>query len=193
LKKKLTTKIFAGIHKNKIIDLPSLDTTRSSKGILRESLFNTLQFEIHDSEFIEVFGGSGSIGLEALSRGASKVVFMEKNKNSFSTLKSNIKKLNEDSRAIALNGDSFNLINDALSYVNQAYIYIDPPFAIREGHEDIYDKCMELIKNLPSDKVSLIIIEHMTGLEIPDTIGQYKLIKNKKFGKSSLSYYSDSE
>jgi 16S rRNA (guanine(966)-N(2))-methyltransferase RsmD len=190
LNKKLTTKIFAGIHKNKVIDLPSLETTRSSKAILRESVFNTLQFEIHDSNFIEVFGGSGSIGLEALSRGAKKVVFIEKNKNSFNTLKSNIKKLGEESRSVAIHGDSFEIIDEALIQVDEAYIYIDPPFSIREGHEDIYQKCISLIENLPTDKTIMVIIEHMTDLDLPSTIGPYTMTKTKKFGKSSLSYYN---
>jgi 16S rRNA (guanine(966)-N(2))-methyltransferase RsmD len=188
--KKITTRISAGIHKNKAIELPSLETTRSSKSILRDSLFNTLQFEIHDSKFIEVFGGSGSIGLEALSRGASKVVFIEKDKNAYNTLKSNIKKLDEEARTVAIHGDSFVLIDEALIQVDEAYIYVDPPFAIREGHEDIYDKCINMIANLPKDKVVMIIIEHMTGLELPKEIGEYQLSKYKKFGKSSLSYYT---
>ena len=89
-KKHLTKKIVAGKYKGKTIKLPPLSTTRSSKGIVLESFFNTIQFEIIDEIFVEVFSGSGSIGLEALSRGAKQVYFMEKNKEALKILKENI-------------------------------------------------------------------------------------------------------
>jgi len=66
--KPFTKKIVAGKFKNKVIKLPSKTTTRSSKSIVLESFFNTLQFDIIDANFVEVFSGSGSVGLEALSR-----------------------------------------------------------------------------------------------------------------------------
>jgi len=71
------TQIIGGEFKGKFIEIPNISTTRSSKSILKESLFNTLQFDIIDKNFVEVFSGSGSIGLEALSRGAKKCYFIE--------------------------------------------------------------------------------------------------------------------
>ena len=68
--KPITKKIISGKFKNKVLKLPSKTTTRSSKAIVLESFFNTIQFDIIDATFVEVFSGSGSIGLEALSRGA---------------------------------------------------------------------------------------------------------------------------
>ena len=59
----ITKKIVAGKYKNKIINLPSSDTTRSTKSIMKESLFDTLQFDVVDENFVEVFGGSGSMRL----------------------------------------------------------------------------------------------------------------------------------
>ena len=75
--KPLTKKIVMGKFRGKTLKLPSCETTRSSKNIVLESFFNTIQFDIVDATFVEGFSGSGSIGLEALSRGASKVFFME--------------------------------------------------------------------------------------------------------------------
>jgi len=57
-----TTRIIGGEFKGRLIEIPNISTTRSSKSILKESLFNTLQFEIIDKNFVEVFSGSGSIG-----------------------------------------------------------------------------------------------------------------------------------
>ena len=72
-----TKKIISGKYKGRSLKLPSKTTTRSSKVIVLESFFNTIQFGIMDAVFVEVFSGSGSVGLEALSRGAKKIIFME--------------------------------------------------------------------------------------------------------------------
>jgi len=189
--KKLTKKIISGKFKGKILTLPSKVTTRSSKSIVLESFFNTLQFDIIDSTFVEVFSGSGSIGLEALSRGAKKILFMEKDRDALRTLKANIS-LTDPSSCEVFSGDSFENINAVVKSLKkqneEAYFYIDPPFSIREGMEDIYEKMINLIASLPKEVVKLIIIEHMTGLEIPESIGKYSLKKSKKFGNTTLTY-----
>ena len=189
--KKLTKKIISGKFKGKVLTLPSKVTTRSSKAIVLESFFNTLQFDIIDSTFVEVFSGSGSIGLEALSRGAKEILFMEKDRDALKTLKDNIA-LTDPSACEVFSGDSFENINAVVKTLKRknedAYFYIDPPFSIREGMEDIYDKMINLIASLPQEVVKLIIIEHMTGLEIPDILGAYTRIKSKKFGNTTLTY-----
>jgi len=182
-------KIIAGKYKNKVIKLPSKTTTRTSKSIVLESFFNTLQFDIMDATFVEVFSGSGSIGLEALSRGASKILFMERDKEALKILKENINQT-DPSTCRVFAGDSFSNIQSVVKSLKneEAYFYIDPPFSIREGMEDIYDKTISLITSLPVNNVKLIIIEHMTGLEIPEKIGSFSIKKSKKFGNTSLTY-----
>jgi 16S rRNA (guanine(966)-N(2))-methyltransferase RsmD len=191
--KQLTKKIIAGKYKGKTLKLPSKTTTRSSKSIVLESFFNTLQFEIIDANFVEVFSGSGSIGLEALSRGAKQIYFMEKDRDALKTLKENIAQTDPNACEL-FSGDSFTNINAVMSRLKKqkedAYIYIDPPFSIREGMEDIYEKMLRLIADLPNECVKMIIVEHMTALSLPDAIGAYKKIKSKKFGKTSLSYFN---
>lgn len=190
--KKLTKKIIAGKFKGKTLELPSKTTTRSSKAIVLESFFNTLQFEIIDANFVEVFSGSGSIGLEALSRGAKKIYFMEKDRDALGVLKKNIAQT-DPTKCEVFGGDSFENINAVVAALKRnkedAYFYIDPPFSYREGMEDIYDKTLALIKNLPTEQVKMIIVEHMSGLQIPKTLGKYQLQKKKKFGKTTLSYF----
>ncbi|MDH4945276.1 16S rRNA (guanine(966)-N(2))-methyltransferase RsmD [Sulfurimonas sp. C5] len=193
---KLTKKIVAGKYKGKILELPSKTTTRSSKAIVLESFFNTLQFDVIDSNFVEVFSGSGSIGLEALSRGAKKIYFMEKDRDALRVLKKNIAQTDPSSCEV-FGGDSFVNINAVVSSLKRlnedAYIYIDPPFSYREGMEDIYDNTMQLIENLPKEVVRMIIIEHMSALKIPEQIGIYTTKKTKKFGKTSLTYLISDE
>ena len=192
--KKLTKKIVAGKYKGKTLQLPSKTTTRSSKAIVLESFFNTLQFDIVDATFVEVFSGSGSIGLEALSRGAKEIYFMERDKEALKTLKSNITQT-DPSKCEVFGGDSFENIDQVVSRLKKAktkaYFYIDPPFSIREGMEDIYDKTMKLIASLPLELVEMIIIEHMSGLEIPEKLGVFSIKKSKKFGNTTLTYLQD--
>ena len=189
--KQITKKIIMGKFKGKTLKLPSMDTTRSSKAIVLESFFNTLQFEIVDATFVEVFSGSGSIGLEALSRGASSIMFMERDREALKVLKQNISQTDPSSCQVFA-GDSFSNISAVVKTLKkkneEAYFYIDPPFSIREGMEDIYEKMIKLIASLPSEVVKMVIIEHMTGLEIPDSIGSFEVKKSKKFGNTSLTY-----
>ena len=187
----LSKKIIAGKYKGKKHLLPSKTTTRSSKSIVLESFFNTLQFDIIDANFVEVFSGSGSIGLEALSRGAKKIYFMEKDANALKTLKENIAQTDPNACEVFA-GDSFSNIHTVVSKLKKskedAYFYIDPPFSIREGMEDIYEKTMRLIQELPALHVKMIIIEHMSGLDIPQKLGIYQVKKSKKFGNTTLTY-----
>lgn len=192
MKKGLSTRIIAGKFKGKKIALPDKEITRSSKNMLREALFNILQFDIVDKNFVEVFGGSGSVGLEALSRGAKRVYFIEKHPSSYKVLQSNINCLDK-SRCKLYFGDAFEMIwdivEDLKSKKEKAYFYFDPPFIIREGFEDIYEAVKELIKRLPKEVVEAVIIEHMSKYDFGEEIGGFKRYKKRKFGKSTLSFY----
>jgi len=185
----LFKQIQSGKYKGKKLQLAPLSTTRSTKSILKESYFNTVQFDIVDRVFFEVFGGSGTMGLEAVSRGAKEAYFIEIDKKAYKVLNNNIKSIDENACKSFL-GDSFELYSDILNYIGEpAYIYFDPPFDIRENMQDIYEKTISLIENTPKEKVELIAIEHLSSRDFPDIIGEFKKIKKKKFGKSSLSYY----
>ena len=168
------------------------ETTRSTKNILKESVFNTLQWEVSDSIWVEMFSGVGSIGLEAISRGAKKAYFLEKNSEAIKVLKKNIDSMEPEKCEIIL-GDSFNTVWDVIEKLKRnrekAFFYFDPPFAIREGNEKIYDEVIKTISQLPKLNVEKIIIEHQTGVDFPETIAKYKKTKTRKFGKSSVTYY----
>ncbi len=187
-----TTTITAGVYKGKKIEIPDIFTTRSSKGILKESLFNTLQFDIIDKNFVEVFSGSGSIGLEALSRGAGQCYFMEYNKTAFHCLEGNVKRV-DASKSHLFYGDSFEKFSLVYDMVKRSkektYFYFDPPFSTRDGMDDVYDKTIALIESIEPDVAELVIVEHMTNLTMPDTIGDLEKMKHKKFGRSALTYY----
>ena len=189
---KSNIKIIGGKYRGKKLYMGDKKTTRSTKNILKESVFNTLQWEVDNSTWVEVFSGVGSIGLEAISRGAKKAYFLEKNLETIKILKKNID-LIEPQKCEILLGDSFDIIWDVIEMLkrnkDKAFFYFDPPFAIREGCEDIYEKVALLIKKLPKINVEKILIEHQSDYNFPDELGLYKKTKTKKFGKSTITYY----
>ncbi|MCT7432985.1 16S rRNA (guanine(966)-N(2))-methyltransferase RsmD [Aliarcobacter cryaerophilus] len=190
---KPTTKIIAGAYKGKVLSLPSLDVTRSSKAVLKESVFNVLQFDIIDKIFIESFAGSGSIGLEAISRGAKRAYFIELDKKSYSILVKNCKSINIE-KCQTIQGNAFVQTPLILEFLKnskeEVILYVDPPFDYRDGMEDIYDKSFRMIENIENNNIFKIIIEHESKLEVPKILGKFSLEKTRKFGKSSLSYFS---
>jgi 16S rRNA (guanine(966)-N(2))-methyltransferase RsmD len=190
--KTYATPIIAGEFKGRPIEIPSVATTRSSKSILRESLFNTLQFDLVGKPFVEVFAGSGSVALEAVSRGASRAWCMEKNREVFEILRTNVERI-APGRIETVWGDSFTeferVYRELEASGERAYFYFDPPFAIREGMEEIYDKTLKLLERIAPEQCETAIVEHMTSVDLPERIGALELIKKRRFGKSTLSYY----
>ena len=188
-----TTKIIAGKYKGKVISLPSLEVTRSSKSRLKESLFNVLQFDIIDKIFIEAFAGSGSIGLEAISRDAKKSYFVELDKGSYNILVKNCKTIDMN-KCQTIIGDTFvqtpSILESLKNSNDEIILYVDPPFDFRDGMDDIYVKSFKMIEEIENENIFMVIVEHVTTLEIPNTLGKFTLSKTKKFGKSTLSYYT---
>ncbi|MDR0467999.1 MAG: 16S rRNA (guanine(966)-N(2))-methyltransferase RsmD [Campylobacteraceae bacterium] len=186
----LYVNIVGGKFKGKKLLLPPLESTRSTKAILKSSYFNTIQFDIVDKIFIEVFAGSGSIGLEAISRGAKKAFFIEKNRAAFDILRKNCSSLDRVN-CEAVFGDAFEELTKIMQKIDEkVYLYFDPPFEIRDGMNDIYQKTFNLLKSLETKKVELATFEHMSKISMPRNIGQFQLIKTKTFGNSSITFYS---
>ncbi len=192
MKKQLSTKIIAGEFKGKTILLADIAVTRSSKSIIRESVFNALQGETAASIFVEVFAGSGTVGIEALSRGAEFVYFLEKDRDSYRCVQKNLETLGVQNARV-YNVDSFEFFPELLTTLakkEKRIFYFDPPFSIRENMEGIYDSCVALIADIDPKPLDIVVVEYMTGHELPAKIGSFNQVKTKKFGKSSLAYYT---
>ena len=131
------------------------------------------------------------MGLEALSRGAETAWFIEKDADACRILKENCTRL-DPSRCHIFCGDAFEQLDrilDAIDNEKKAYLYVDPPFVIRKGHEEIYDRLVRHLSSLPDGPVDTIIVEHMTAIDFPDRLGPFVREKKRRFGKSSISYY----
>jgi len=183
-------KIGGGQYRGRKIELPKIETTRPSKSVVRGSIFDTLQGEIYDKAFIELFAGSGSVGFEAISRGVSELYLLELNKVAVDTLKRNRRNFQNEKIEI-IEGDSFQNIEKTIADINRDIIlYVDPPFSIRDGMSEIYNNLYNLLLKLSRySTLKYIILEHMSKEMPPNEFGEFKLYKSKKFGKTTISYY----
>ncbi|EAK0847298.1 RsmD family RNA methyltransferase [Campylobacter lari] len=186
---KIYTAIESGIYKGKKILLPSLDTTRSTKSIVKSCVFNVLRFSLQGKVFIEAFGGSALMALEARSNGCLKSYAIEKDKKAYEIALKNTSSI--DQNTICFNDDTFKKTPQIIQNSKEDIIlYLDPPFDIREGFFDIYEKTLKLIENIRNSNVKIIIIEHHSTFNTPTKIQNYEKTKEKKFGSTTLSFYS---
>lgn len=122
-------RIIAGKHRQRKIIAPHKKTIIPTKNIVREALFSIINVKINQSRFLDLFSGSGSIGLEALSRGAKHVTFVDKSFDAFKIIKQNILNFNEEENTTILQLDYEKALNFfALQNAQFDLIFVDPPY-----------------------------------------------------------------
>lgn len=168
--------ITAGIYKGQKIIAPDENITRPTLSKVRMSVFNTLQamIDFENSSFLDMYSGSGIMGLEALSRGFSKVVSIEKNKKVYSVIKSNFKQYEKENDLKLILGDSLKVCQKLAAKFD--VIYIDPPY-----FSGIYEKSLDSIKNIVG---GIVILEHVTDVEM----NGFEVIKQKKYGDKYITF-----
>ena len=171
-------KIISGKYKGRIIKGFDIRGTRPTMDRVRESLFATINPHLKDSIILDLFAGTGSLGLEALSNGAKKAIFVDKNKLCTKNIKETIDKISVS--------EEYELINDdyekALKEVGKVdIVFLDPPY-----HENILNKAIKKIEELDIlNKNGLIIAE----FEEETPICNYELLKEKKYGDKHINIY----
>ncbi len=121
-----TFQIIGGEYRGRKFSFPDVDGLRPSSSKVRETLFNWIQFEINEKNFLDLFSGSGALSFEALSRGAKQVMSIEKNTNAFKSIEQNKQLLKADNLAI-FNQDAFTFLDKKPITVFD-FILLDPPF-----------------------------------------------------------------
>ena len=173
---KNSVRITGGDLKGKKIPFNFKNSLRPTSSKLREILFNWIQFEIHNLKCLDLFAGTGSLGIEAISRGALNTVFIESNKKNYRMLKNSIHELN-------LNDKSMILFKDGLAWIKENnlsdfdLIFLDPPF-----NENYEKKVLDILKkkqNLKSSCKIYIEFSKFTKVEIPDS---FTISKEKTLG-----------
>lgn len=149
---------------------------------IRQSIFNILMNDIESRETLDLFAGSGALGIEALSRGAASAVFVESGHQQARAIKTNLKEL--DLKADVLEAD-YKAAARLLAESNIAFdiIFADPPYE-RYSPADVAETVLRYNLLRPG---GLFIIEHKTGGMIPE--GRLNLLKRRRFGQTEVSFY----
>lgn len=121
-------RVIAGTAKRLQLKAPQGMDTRPTTDRIKETLFNMIQDELYDIHFLDLFSGSGAIGIEALSRGAAKAVFVEQNKNAVDVIKENLAFTRLDDKAEVLNVSAVSALNLLLSKEKFHVVFMDPPY-----------------------------------------------------------------
>ena len=171
--------ITGGMYKGRKILSPDERITRPTLSKVRQGVFNTLFSMIGNFEektFLDLFGGSGVMGLEAISRGFKDVVVFEKNPKVGQIIKKNYETLNLKPNLMI--GDSLKMLEKFGT--NCDVIYVDPPY-----YSGVYEEVLELLKN-SINQDAIIVVEHVEDIDIKDLI----LIKQKNYGDKLVSFLS---
>jgi len=174
--------ITAGIYKGRKVVVPDEKIVRPTLSKAREGIFSTLfsMISFQDKSFLDVFAGSGIMGLEALSRGFKNTLELEKNSKVARILKENYIKIGLEPNLIV--GDSLKI----LSKINEKFdvIYLDPPY-----FSGIYEESLKKIKenSLLKDD-GIVILEHVTDVNWED-LG-FEVIKQKNYSKKFVTFLS---
>jgi 16S rRNA (guanine966-N2)-methyltransferase len=153
---------------------------------VRQSLFNVItQHQINSGVFLDAFAGSGVVGMEAISRGAPKSVFIEKNKDALTLLKKNLKNLEMEPFAVTCQGDAVALIRNIMDQYDVRTIYLDPPY-----ESDLSSFIFPQLTSTNTSIDTLIILEQSRTANPMAVSDEFMLVKRKEYGDTVLSFFS---
>lgn len=182
-------RIISGSHRGLTLSAPKGLHTRPTSDRVREAIFSSLGQRVIDANVLDLFAGTGAMGLEALSRGARHATFCENNRQTFSVLQKNITRAREEAQSTVYFGNVFSFFEKRLLHGPYDLIFIDPPY--RDG---LYMKSLNCIK-----KQQLLAPNGMIVLEsakkplfsLDDTV--FLLYKSKTYGESCVQYLISTE
>jgi 16S rRNA (guanine966-N2)-methyltransferase len=184
-------RVIAGIYRSRTLKTLKGLSLRPTSDRLRETLFNVLGDGVAGARFLDIFAGSGAVGIEALSRGASFVTFIENHPPAAELIRKNLAALKIKSEAAVICADAIRGLDLIAARSRGAahgynYAYIDPPYA---AHED-YSR---VLRYLSSSKIvgpgAIVIVEHRKTFELEEACGALHRVRLLRQGDASLSFY----
>lgn len=178
-------RIIGGSAKGMILKSVPGDSTRPVTDRVKEAVFNIIGGDIAGAAFFDVFGGTGSIGLEAASRGASAVRFCEANRAACSVLQANIKLTRQETKARVIGGDAFHYLRTVPDRSFE-YIYIAPP-----QYKRMWQRTLRLIDDndswLSDDGWIIVQIHPVEREEL--TLENFECFDERKYGSTLLMFF----
>ncbi len=181
-------RIISGTCKGRRIYAPKGDTTRPALDQVKEAVFNIL-FDVRDSEVLDLFAGSGSMGLEALSRGARHAVFVERDRRVVETLNRNIELCGMGAEAtVIVSAVDAALVKLARRGARFDLVFVDPPYL-----KDLVVTTLGALARTPLiDERSIIVVEHHPKEPITEIPG-IALTDQRKYGQTLISFLKKSD
>ncbi len=172
-------RVISGLYKGRNLKGFDIDGTRPTMDRVKESVFSSIQNYLDESVVLDLFSGSGNLGIEALSNGASICYFVDKNKIAINTIKENIDMLKIDNYKL-INSDYKDALNSFVNKTKFDLIFLDPPYKL-----NCIDEIVKfVINNDLLNESGLIICEFDS--EIKKEYEELKVIKDKKYGSKYI-------
>jgi 16S rRNA (guanine(966)-N(2))-methyltransferase RsmD len=173
-------RVIAGEFRSRRLKAPHGDDVRPTPDRLRESLFSILSSRIEGSVFLDAYAGSGSVGIEALSRGAKRAIFLEKSRGALRALQENIETLEIESRCEVHPGNAAPVITK----FDADIVFLDPPYP----REREYAICLEALGESPRP---LVLVQHASRFthHLKNQYGTLHRVRILSQGDNSLSFY----
>jgi 16S rRNA (guanine966-N2)-methyltransferase len=184
-------RVIAGIYRSRILKSLKGLALRPTSDRLRETLFNVLGPGVSGSRFLDLFAGTGAIGIEALSRGAASVTFAENHPPAVALIRRNLESLQIKSGATILAADALRALETLqqkrkLSGVTFEYIFIDPPYAAAED----YARVLKFLGTSPLlSSETMVVVEHHHKFLLSAELGALERVRILKQGDAALSFF----
>jgi 16S rRNA (guanine(966)-N(2))-methyltransferase RsmD len=173
-------RVIAGEFRSRRLKSIPGDATRPTPDRLRETLFDLLGPRIAGATFLDAYAGTGAVGIEALSRGAAHVFFLEKNRAALETIRENLASLRVERRAIVVPGP----VLLTLARHPAEIVFLDPPYSLEREYRAVLD----LLAQAPP---RLAVVQHSVRLALPERQGPLSRRRVVRQGDNALSFYAE--
>ena len=176
-------RVIAGKAKGIQLNTPEGMLTRPTTDRVKEALFSIIQFELPGARVLDLFGGTGQLGIEALSRGASNAVFVDSRREACQLIRSNLKKTHLEDQATVVQSDYMEYLNRCTGLFQ--IVLLDPPYA-----EVFLENAIKKITEIDIlQSGGIIVAERPFGKELPWEFEGFTRSRDYKYGKIILTLY----
>ncbi|MDO4743544.1 MAG: 16S rRNA (guanine(966)-N(2))-methyltransferase RsmD [bacterium] len=174
-------RVITGFARGKKLATLSDKSIRPTSDKVKEALFSAIQFDIEGRRVLDLFAGSGQLGIEALSRGCDSAVFIDNSQDAINIIKQNLKNTGLQSNSVVFKSDYSDFLLNCKDNFDIAFL--DPPYA-----SGVLNDALEKTSNVMSS-YGIIICEHPTEFEICNQVNNFHLAKQYRYGKIFISLY----
>ena len=175
-------RIITGTAKGKRIETLLGEATRPTSERIKEAMFSSIQFDIENRRVLDLFAGSGQLGLEALSRGAVSASFVDSERDAMDIVKKNAKATDFFDKCRYIVSDWRNYIRKAAGRDKYDLVFIDPPYSM----ECCRDARARLVSASLLESGAIVVLESGTEEITPESLSDFEVIKSTHYGKKTF-------